>query len=47
LEAVKSGKGFSVRDFGFKWIDLVGMVLLPLVLVCVIVHAGLRAWTKK
>jgi Fe-S-cluster-containing dehydrogenase component len=46
-EAVKSGKRFSVREFGFKWIDLVGMVLLPLVLVCVIVHAGLRAWTKK
>ena len=32
-EAVKGGKGFSVREFGFKWIDLVGMVLLPLVLV--------------
>ena len=46
-EAVKGSKGFSVRDFGFKWIDLVGVVLLPLVLVCMIVHAGLRAWTKK
>ena len=46
-EAVKGGKNFSLRDFGFKWIDLVGMVLLPFVVVCVIVHAGLRAWTKK
>ena len=47
LEAAKGGKGFSLREVGFKWIDLAGMVLLPLVLAFVIVHAGLRTWTKK
>jgi Fe-S-cluster-containing dehydrogenase component len=46
-EAVKGGKPFSVRESGFKWIDLVGVVLLPLVVVFVIVHAGLRAVVKR
>ncbi len=46
-EALKRGRVFSIGELGFKWIDLVGMVLLPLVLVCVMVHAGVRAWTKK
>ena len=46
-EMVKGGKPSSVRDVGFKWIDLVGVVLLPLVLAFVIVHAGLRAVGKR
>ncbi len=46
-EQVKDGKPLSVRNIGFKWIDLVGVVLLPLVLVFVILHAGLRTVMKR
>lgn len=46
-QALKGSRGFSLRDLGFKWIDLVGLVLLPFVLVCVIIHAGLRTLTKE
>ena len=45
--AVKGGRPFSVREFGFKWIDLVGTILLPLALVFVIVHAVLRKVVKR
>ncbi len=41
-EAVKGGRPFSAREFGFKWIDLAGTILLPLVVLSVIVHAVLR-----
>lgn len=44
---VKGGKPLSVRDIGFRWIDLVGVVLLPLVLIFVIFHAGLRTVVKR
>ncbi len=47
LDAVKEGRPFSVREFGFRWIDLVAAILLPLVLLFVLVHAGLRAVVKR
>jgi Fe-S-cluster-containing dehydrogenase component len=43
LEAVKSGKPLSLREFGFKWIDLVGTALLPAAVLFVGGHAVLRA----
>ncbi len=46
-DAVKGGRPFSAREFGFRWIDLAGTILLPLAVVCVIVHAGLRAVVKR
>jgi hypothetical protein len=46
-EAAKGGKPFSVRESGFKWIDLAGSILLPIALGFVAVHAGLRAVVKK
>ena len=36
----------SARDFGFRWIDLVGTVLLPLGLIFVGVHAIVRKVRK-
>jgi len=46
LDAVKGGKPFSAREFGFKWIGLLGTILLPVVLLFVIVHAVLRVVKK-
>ena len=46
-EQVKGDKPVSTRDIGFRWIDLVGVVLLPLVLIFVILHAGLRTVVKR
>jgi Fe-S-cluster-containing dehydrogenase component len=46
-QQMKDGKPVSLRNIGFKWIDLVGVVLLPLVLICVILHAGLRTMVKR
>jgi hypothetical protein len=31
-----------IKDLGYKWIDLVGLALLPLVLFFVSLHLGLR-----
>jgi Fe-S-cluster-containing dehydrogenase component len=46
LDAVKGDKPFSAREFGFKWIGLLGAILLPVVLLFVIVHAVLRVVKK-
>jgi len=45
--AMKGGRPFSVREFGFKWIDLIGAILLPLALVFVVVHAVVRQVVKR
>jgi len=42
LGAAKGGRPVSVRDFGFRWIDMIGTVLLPVALVFVGVHAVVR-----
>ena len=47
LEAARGGRSFSVRELGVKVIDMAGMVLLPVVMLGVIVHAGVRAWVKR
>jgi Fe-S-cluster-containing dehydrogenase component len=47
LRAMKGGRPFSVREFGFKWIDLIGAILLPLALVFVVVHAVVRKAVKR
>ena len=47
LGAVKGGRPFSAREFGFKWIDLAGTILLPLAVVFVAVHAVLRKVVKR
>jgi len=47
LGKTRGRKPFSEREFGFKWIDLVGTILLPLALVSVIAHAVLRAVGKR
>ena len=47
LGAVKGGRWSSVRDFGFNWIDLVGTILVPVVMLGVVVHAAARAMTKR
>ena len=45
--AVKGSRPVAVREFGFKWIDLAGTLLLPLALVFVVVHAVLRNVVKR
>jgi Fe-S-cluster-containing dehydrogenase component len=47
MNAAKGGRSFSAREFGFKWIDVAGSMLLPLGLAFVAVHAVLRKVTKK
>ena len=47
LGAVKGGRPFSAREFGFKWIDVAGTILLPLALVFVAVHAVVRRVVKR
>jgi hypothetical protein len=46
LGTTRGGKPVSARDYGFKWIDLIGTVLLPLGLVFVGVHAIVRKVRK-
>ncbi len=46
-ERVEGGKPVSMRNIGFKWIDRVGVVLLPLVLIFVVLHAGVRSLLKR
>ena len=45
--AVKGGRPLSAREFGFKWIDLAGTILLPLAVVSVVAHAVLRKVVKR
>jgi Fe-S-cluster-containing dehydrogenase component len=45
--AAKGGRPFSAREFGFKWIDLAGTILLPLAVVSVVAHAVLRKVVKR
>jgi ferredoxin len=40
--AVKGGRPLAAREFGFRWIDLAGTVLVPLAVVGVVAHAVLR-----
>ncbi len=42
LGAVKGGRPVSAREFGFRWIDMIGTILLPAALVFVGVHAVVR-----
>jgi len=44
---VKGGRPLSAREFGFKWIDLAGSILLPLAVVSVVAHAVLRKVVKR
>jgi hypothetical protein len=46
LGTARGGRPFSVREFGLKWIDLVGTILIPLALVFVGVHAVVRKVRK-
>ena len=46
LGATKGGRPISGREFGFKWIDLIGTILLPLGVVFVGVHAIVRKVRK-
>ena len=47
LGPAKGGRPFSAREFGFKWIDLAGTILLPLAAVSVAAHAVLRKVVKR
>jgi ferredoxin len=47
LGAAKGGRPFSAREFGLKWIDLAGAILLPLAVVSVVAHAVLRKVVKR
>jgi Fe-S-cluster-containing dehydrogenase component len=40
--AVKGGRPVSAREFGFRWIDMIGTILLPVALVFVGIHAAVR-----
>jgi Fe-S-cluster-containing dehydrogenase component len=40
--AVQGGRPVSVREFGFRWIDMIGTILLPVALVFVGIHAAVR-----
>jgi Fe-S-cluster-containing dehydrogenase component len=40
--ATKIGSPPSAREFGFRWIDMIGTILLPVALVFVGVHAAVR-----
>jgi hypothetical protein len=47
LGTVKGGKPFSAREFGARWIDLAGTILLPVAVAFVVVHGVLRKGMKK
>jgi Fe-S-cluster-containing dehydrogenase component len=46
LAAAKEGRPFSAQEFGFKWIDLIGTLLLPVAVVFAVIHGVLRKATK-
>jgi len=45
--AVKGGRPFSTREFGFRWIDLAGAILVPLAVVGVVAHAVVRKVVQR
>ena len=47
LGSMQAGRPLSIREFGFKWIDLAGTIVLPLAVGFVALHAVLRKVTKK
>jgi Fe-S-cluster-containing dehydrogenase component len=47
LGAVRGRRSFSAREFGFRWIDLAGTILVPLALVSAVAHAILRKVVKR
>ncbi|HYB19923.1 MAG TPA: 4Fe-4S dicluster domain-containing protein [Thermodesulfobacteriota bacterium] len=42
LGTAKGGRPVSAREFGFRWIDMIGTILLPVALVFVGAHAVVR-----
>jgi hypothetical protein len=46
LGSGRGGRTSSAREFGFKWIDLIGTILLPLGLIFVGIHAVVRKVRK-
>jgi Fe-S-cluster-containing dehydrogenase component len=47
LGTVRGGRPFSAREFGTKWIDLVGTIVLPVAVALVVVHGVLRKGMKR
>jgi Fe-S-cluster-containing dehydrogenase component len=45
--ALTGGRPLSAREFGFRWIDLAGTILVPLAVVGVLAHAILRKVVKR
>ena len=45
--ALKGDRPLSAREFGFRWIDLAGSLLVPLAVVGVVAHAVLRKVVKR
>jgi hypothetical protein len=42
MGTAKGGRPVSAREFGIRWIDMIGTILLPVALVFVGVHAVVR-----
>ena len=47
MGSVKGGRPFSAREFGSRWIDLVGTIVLPVAVAFVVVHGVLRKGMKR
>ncbi|HEX7539594.1 MAG TPA: 4Fe-4S dicluster domain-containing protein [Syntrophales bacterium] len=47
LGTVKGARPSSAREFGARWIDLVGAIVLPVAVTFVVVHGALRKGMKK
>ena len=47
LGAAKDGKPYIGGDFGSWWIDMAGMIVLPIALAFVVIHGALRKAVKR
>jgi len=47
LGTSRSGRPLSAREFGSRWIDVIGTIAVPAVLAVVVVHGALRKAVKR
>jgi hypothetical protein len=47
MGASRGGRPVSAGEFGFRWIDIAGSILLPVGLAFVAIHAVVQKVTKK
>jgi len=47
MGTLRGGRPFSAREFGSRWVDVIGTIAVPVVLAAVVIHGVLRKAVKR